>query len=368
MPRQPTQHTIDPGGHRSTSAVRQRERRNAQGVRLDQFPLVLPNPANTGRGDGPIRLQIERFTRTGNSFGRITHANGNTGRGHGQIPLQGQTRPLVERVNRTDNPITHANGNTGRGHGQIPQGQTASLVDRVNRTDNPFDRITHANTGRGHGQIPQGQTGPLVERVNRTDNPFDRVTHANGNAGVPGTAPRRVVSETEASPINPTPLGQVRQPRLSGRITGDSTVGQEQAIPVRPPSQPNRSASTTPSSYVISSDPPSRRNAANGTMGSITTRSISARPIRFVNGMEPKFDNHGNNYRGKDPVKRAVSNPILRSVLAGRPAPRIRKNADRPVLRMGLHKADAKRFEDCELEDSEQEDTPESPSARDPQA
>jgi len=54
----------------------------------------------------------------------------------------------------------------------------------------------------------------------------------------------------------------------------------------------------------------------------------------MLNRPENVSAGRGNKYRGKDVIKRAVQNPKLRAVLAGKPLPRPQKKQLQPLLTM----------------------------------
>ncbi|CAI6318741.1 unnamed protein product [Periconia digitata] len=221
-----------------------------------------------------------------------------------------------------------------------------------------------AHVGDGNGVLPQDRV-TLVNHVNNAHQEGGQAdpTHLNNGDRVPSGCRRRVVSNNTAASntnlqdtvhsrdqvvrtapsVTPGALGNIHQPRLRARVTDEN---QEQG------GFDQRRVASVPVMPVVREPLRSR----NPNFGSITTARIASAPIKMVNKAPNKVvkkasdkpvNDHGNKYRGKDPVKRAVSNPKLRTILSGKKYPRPRNNANLPIARMGVHPSPPRRTDIC---------------------
>ncbi|CAN9199922.1 unnamed protein product [Alternaria alternata] len=77
-----------------------------------------------------------------------------------------------------------------------------------------------------------------------------------------------------------------------------------------------------------------------GALGDTEIIDPSSSPLPAILPKTPKPRPRQPLYRGKDEVKRAVTNPNLRAILADKSYPKERRKAagERPVLKMGISK------------------------------
>ncbi|KAH7350464.1 hypothetical protein BKA66DRAFT_575661 [Pyrenochaeta sp. MPI-SDFR-AT-0127] len=212
-------------------------------------------------------------------------------------------------------PLSKRSPNGTTGDYSLPHGQSAVRHDhlvrpypqrgRCGRSQESLDYIDDRG-GRGELPKPQAGTGPRRSAVHLTFNSIDDEMDTTNSLRT-STMPNKA----------------------------DVNFTQQSALFCDTQSQQRPTASIVP--RPPSSNSPSHPFAALATFpSSVRLVNLPTHVVTSMNEIKPK--RLVNNYRGKDPIKRLVTNKKLQAIFAGRGFPRDRKKAleDRPDLRMAV--------------------------------
>jgi hypothetical protein len=257
------------------------DHRNARG--MGHRPVLY---ANTGAG---ISTNSRRSTGYMGRNGR--HAGNRRARvpGHATTPRPAiaprpATVPRVLNDRVVEKPRRSVNGNhiASRGHQVLSADITTDAVNPELSTGTA-DRPPVTPVGR-----PQANSSPIRQPTSFSGSTLTRITPESQRRLDPISPPGRMPFTSYT--MWPNPIRMINRPR--GLVDDDD-------VPVSPTRLPTTSVTTR---------------------GSPTKRPTI--------------------YRGNDPIKRRVSNPRLRAVLAGNrvPTPRQKSAEERPVLKMGISK------------------------------
>jgi hypothetical protein len=230
------------------------------------------------------------------------------------------THPRAARCGGTGSGRPHRNANTNGGVNRHPSAPRNALRGRG----------THRRHGRNDHAPAAAPVRPTLA---------SRMTYGDARDRG-GTAPR------------PRPQSAVR---LQDRITTDrgeagrSVINQQilhrahgrNDATARPVVREN---SNDNDSDIVASGPQTNANPQAQELFAGSQPALPPAPIRMLN--RPTLDANAalkrpvNTYRGKDPIKRLVTNKKLQAILGDKPLPKERKKAvgDRMQLRMGMSK------------------------------
>lgn len=185
--------------------------------------------------------------------------------------------------------------------GRLARGRR--LIDRMTFDDSDGDGDVRGARARANTAIRRDNTMSSEARANtgvRRGNIMDTQARGNNTASqaTQGAQGNLLVCNPRATQAPAPSLAPVPQPRTAIR-------------PIRLLNQPVGKPSKSPTG-----------NNENESSDEHVAARAPTRPR--------------NTYKGKDKIKRAVQNPKLRAILAGRRLPRPRRKHNEPVLRMGL--------------------------------
>lgn len=224
-----------------------------------------------------------------------------------------------------------------RGGGGSQDTATTRNIENGNRATNTFRRRYHRDTAPS----PSPQRVRLIDRMTYEDgsqvDPVvgairDNITRDRGNI--------RARADTSGCDTQGTSLvctQNVETQSAMQVVETKTTTTVTETVKTKVTTQGNRLSSSFFFLSVLTELPqgqPQVPAAAPATTSQTTQPKpkASIEPIKMVNRPKGFRPYRGNTYRGDDAIKRAVQNPKLRAILAGKPLPRPRKDHDQPLL------------------------------------
>lgn len=272
-----------------------------------------------------MALYSDRASRRGGATERrIRNAHTGAGVNANRLTASGDgsrardTRRARDRHDRVGDRYVPTYGVPPRG----PRADRLTVAEELLRS-----RVAHDRVGATQPLPQQGRGGRPQERIHNTDD------DGGGNQGVPRGRPINNTAPRLSAPMAIRSNGMTQSTTNPATNNVNSSISnQESALfcgsqPTQIPNIPQMPITPRPPTH-----PPVRPATT------ITPIRMLNRPIEPKQPIDPKLPKPTrpvNTYRGKDPIKKLVTNPKLRAILAGRAPPKQRKKPDRPDLRMG---------------------------------